>query len=133
MNKEEFKDAFHEYTLLKHARFDREKVIWNWDFIDLKDELIRVYYKTGESDTDGFFFYVAHEIGSLEMDTYFDVDNTVVECLFQGYAYYDGFRHLYMGSEQHDNKGYLYYPDLKSYIKVFEVLLELERKHCNIS
>lgn len=128
---EQFKDMFHDYTLLKHARFNEETVIWNWAFIDLEEDgLTRIYYNV-EDEGSGFSFYVASHIGSLNCDFSFDPDSTVVECLFRGYAFHDGIRHFYMGSEQHDNYGYLFWPDLKDYIKVFEVLIELENKYCN--
>ncbi len=128
---EEFKDAFCGHTLLKHARFRGEETIWNWKFIDPEiDSLTRIYYKPSE-EGGGFKFYALVISGSLVSDLIFDEDNTVVECLFEGYGYYDGIRHLYMGSKQHDNYGYLYYPDLKDYTRLFEIILDLESKYCD--
>ncbi|MBI3633959.1 MAG: hypothetical protein HY226_06770 [Candidatus Vogelbacteria bacterium] len=48
------------------------------------------------------------------------------EVLFHGQAYFDGVRHLYFGSEDTDNYGYHYYPNLKSLTAALTKLSEIE-------
>jgi len=124
---EQFKDIFHECTLLKHARYHNEETIYNWKYIDL--DLVRIYYLPFE-EKGGFKFYVLKHVGGTHEG--FDLDNTVVACRYEGIALHDGIRHLYMGSEQHDNYGYQYCPSMQSNIEIFKKLKELEEKHCDI-
>lgn len=100
--------------------------------VDISPHL-RVYYRPFD-DGHGFDFFIAEFAGgyTLPADGQSDMDlpDTEVECLFHGVAYYDGLRHLYMGSEASDNVGYLYYANPVEMAKVFTALAELEARYC---
>lgn len=103
------------------------------DLKDLKMEEItdssRIYYSIRDNEIGyGFEFIIVRWVGQDgEKDLWDDPD---IEVDFHGIAYYDGVRHLYMGKQETDTKGYLYYPCIKDCIKYFEVLLKLTRKYC---
>jgi hypothetical protein len=114
------KDIKHEYS--KNER------ICDWDFIEVSNPNVRVYYKPNEEVGLGFEFYA---VESIEYDEdNWNIELCRVTCLFQGVAYYDGIRHLYMGDEFTDNFGYHFLPNLKSNIETLRVFLDLEKKYC---
>jgi hypothetical protein len=93
----------------------------------------RLYYLP-RKENNGFDFYVANFVsacGGGESNRFEDYKELSVECLFEGVAYFDGVRHIYMGSEKTDNYGYIYYPCMKHFIKIMEILSILEHKYCN--
>lgn len=98
-----------------------------WSIIDLS-ETARLYYSPNENN-NGFQF--ASIVKQLHHENEEWNDETEVEVLIQGVAYFDGVRHLWLGSEQTDNVGYFYYPNLEDCAKVFQALSELETKHCS--
>ncbi|MBI3632942.1 MAG: hypothetical protein HY226_01475 [Candidatus Vogelbacteria bacterium] len=62
---------------------------------------------------------------AISLVTYTDEED-YYEILFHGEAYFDGIRHLYFGSEDTDNYGYHYYPNLKTLIAALTKLSEVE-------
>lgn len=117
-------------VLLKDIIVDYpEENIYNWDYITV-DSNTRIYLKLIDKDKQGgFFFYVVSIISSI-YNKEWDINETEVECLYRGIAYFDGIRHLYMGSEQTDNEGYTYYPHLDTHIKTLLILKDLQSKYC---
>ncbi len=122
---------------LKNLTHESEPgVVMDWDF-RIVDEETRCFYKRIQYDTPGekvgFNFCIVCVVGRScrndGTDGYFHPENDV-EVLYQGTAYFDGIRHLYMGSEQTDNYGYDYYPNLELHIKAIKVLRGLELDFC---
>lgn len=122
----------------KDLKSERGDAVIDWDYELIQDDA-RCYYKRvryDESNPDeqvGFEFYIVYITGRLcredSIDDYFHPENDV-EVLYNGIAYFDGIRHLYMGDKQTDNYGYDYYADLELHIKALQVLRKLEVKHC---
>ncbi len=108
---------------------DIDPKVYKWNFLEINTTGLRVYYKSKEL---GFNFYVLESIGYINNgNPEWSIDNTYIEVIFSGIAYFDGIRHLYTGDKQTDNYGYLYYPRLEAYKETFDVLSELEEKYCN--
>jgi len=120
------KDIKHEYH--------KDECVCDWDFIEVPNHNVRVYYKANEETGLGFDFYAIENIGGICTPEYekdnLDKDNSFASCLFQGMAYFDGIRHLYMGDEATDNFGYHYYVSLETNIETLKVIRELEKKYC---
>ena len=121
------KDITHEYH--------KNSPIYLWDYVDVIDTNFRIYYKLSEMDGCGFNFVILSNDGCMCVDET-KVDSwhpnyTFVSVLFEGIAYFDGIRHLYMGSNQTDNYGYENYPNICSMAKALEELKKLELKYCN--
>ncbi len=107
-------------------------------FIEIEESTRIYYYKVDEKEKAGFNFIVLEMIGY-----YIDEDNekvknswekpsAYVECLYHGYAAYDGMRHLFMGHHKNDNEGYLYCIDMKRQILTFQALEKLVDKYCKL-
>ncbi len=111
------------------ADYPKEKIVF-WLMQEITEDS-RIYYKPNKQDDGtfcGFYFVIVRWI-STDSDS--DVwDNPEISVEYSGTASYDGMRHLYQGSEETDNKGYLYYPSMKNHIKYFETLLKLTRIYC---
>lgn len=115
-------------TLLENILSEEDTPVYLWDFYEI-DRDIRIYYKREDEDELwGFDFYVLSWSGG---DCEWSPNNTEVEVLYHGKALFDGIRHLYMGSTQTDNKGYLYYPKTLRHISIFTHLMRMERKYCS--
>ena len=129
-------ENFTKLNEISHERFPDEK-IFKWDFVEIeKDSEVRIYYKTNETvNANGFYFYVIYRV-SYECNKFTDKNNwdenfVSVNCLFHGVAYFDGVTHLHMGDKQTLNEGYLYYPNLKDIVNVFQKIQELENRFCS--
>ncbi len=108
--------------------------IHNWAFIDAISGLIRVYYEPNGED-NGFSFYAVEMDGKESNDdgTWaedWDIHKTDVKTMYWGNGYFDGVRHLHMGSEVTEDCGYHFYPDLDANIAALRVIRELEVKYC---
>src|SRR5438105_3195593 len=91
------------------------------------DSVCRLYYSITEGGRLGFDFKAINLVGAAGgLDNMLEDPTAEFEVLFHGAAYYDGMRHLYMGHEESDSEGYLYYPDLGQLKKVIEALIKLE-------
>lgn len=117
---------------LRHER-DKEPVC-TWQYIEVTDHNVRVYFKAENEIGLGFIFYAVENIGHVcvpetENDNWHP-DYTMVQCMYQGVAYFDGIRHLYMGDEFTDNYGYHYYASLESNMATLKVIRDLEVKYC---
>ena len=120
------KDIKHEYH--------KDERVCDWDFIEVQNHNVRVYYKPNKKIGLGFDFYAVKNDGGVctsenEKDDW-NADSCFAICLFQGIAYFDGIRHLYMGDEATDNFGYHYYAGLETNIETLKVIRELEKKYC---
>ena len=117
---------------IKHERYKTERIC-DWDFIEVSSDA-RVYYKPKQEVGTGFDFYAVENIGGVCTPEYendnWDADSCIVLCVFQGIAYFDGVRHLYMGDEVTDNFGYHYYPTIETNIEALKAIRELEKKYC---
>lgn len=126
--------------LLKDVVFDGNSIL-DWDYLSLSDEYYRIYYKQTfcGSVLTGFYFTALEgstplsieDINSGLKHTDWLWSKTEVQILYQGVAYIDGVRHLYMGSSQANDLGYVYYPHLNIHIEIFQKLIELEERYCN--
>lgn len=108
---------------------EKESYVHNWEFKELT-ETVRVYYKQNEtynSRLTGFRFLALSWTGGI--NEYWDLDSEF-EIIYQGIAQFDGVRHLYMGDDYNDSKGYIYYPSLNDHILVFKTLQELQQLFC---
>jgi hypothetical protein len=99
-----------------------ERII-DWEYMEVSQD-IRIYFHNKSSTCD---FYVVNFVSCSGgvLDFWKDSD-LKVECLFHGYIYYDGLRHLYMGDEDTDTENYLYYVDSSTIVDIFSKLKELE-------
>lgn len=118
--------------------------IKDWQFISIDNDGTRIYYKelVFENRTgQGFDFCAVSEDGHYyaspeHMEEYWS--NPTLDChiIFEGYAYFDGIRHLHVHSKRNDTNGernydgYFYYPDVLLLSEVLIVLKELEKKFC---
>lgn len=106
-----------------------KETISSWQFINIS-EYSRIYFQPlSVTKQNGFYFYAVKQYGnySTKKSDEWNPKLTFVECLFQGVAYYDGVRHLYMGDDQTDNYGY-HYPNLSDLKESLIKLQELEKK-----
>lgn len=120
------KDIKHEYH--------KDERVCDWGFIEVPNHNVRVYYKPNEEIGLGFNFYAVENTGGVYTKEYekdnWNVDSCFASCLFNGIAYFDGIRHLYMGDEATDNFGYYYCASLETNIETLKVIRELEKKYC---
>lgn len=106
--------------------------ICEWEYISISNDEARVYFKPNEDEENGFRFYAVDKTGGdsmADMDNW-DIEHTMVDCLYKGYSYFDGVRHLYMGDEFTDNYGYHFYPNINLNIEALKAIRELEIKYC---
>ena len=121
--------------LLKDILLNREP-IHHWPYVSIPDDSVRVYYKLHDPICDdgvfdsGFWFYAVANIGGYSGRVEWDPESTFVECMYSGNAAFDGVRHLYMGSNDTDNYGYHYYPDIDTNIATLKAITDLEKKYC---
>lgn len=111
------------------------QAIKDWPYIEIEGYQSRVYYKPKALDEDtghGFDFYVVETIGcmSAKEEDEWNPEYCLVECLFNGHANWEGMKHLYMGDEQTDNFGYLYYTEPLHLAAALRMLNVLEEKYC---
>ncbi len=122
-----------EERYLKEIKHEGE-AIHQWSYVELKDHSVRVYFNIANEIGSGFVFYALENIGYVCVpETEKDIwhpEYAMVKCLYEGIAYFDGIRHLYMGSEFTDNYGYHYYANLEMNIETLRVIRELEVKYC---
>lgn len=110
---------------------ENNELIYNWEFLDI-DKDIRIFYKKvmpdeGEFDKNGFDFVILTP--QLRTKEYWALD-WHCEVLYEGTALWDGIRHLWLGSQQTNNYGYCYYPDVELHCKALKALQSLEEKLC---
>ena len=108
--------------------------VCSWDFLQVKDYDVRIYYKPSEEGGLGFDFYAiektGHECNTETQKDEWNKEYCNVECVFQGIAYFDGIRHLYYGDKKTENYGYHYYANLEMIAGALLELRELEKKYC---
>jgi hypothetical protein len=110
-----------------------EELPYKWEFVTTNNDDCRVYFKV-QKDA-GFKFMAIQNTGGQLIPEYekdnWHPESCIVEVIYFGFAYADIIRHLYMGSEQTDNFGYIYYPNLLLHIEILLILKTLEEKYCN--
>ncbi len=125
MNEIELKDIYHDFGDVN------QELVYKWDFVDIDEDLRlfykRVIYNDNYEDLTGFYFCLVSATGKTEE---LWADDWYCEVFYTGIAYFDGIRHLYLGSKQTQNYGYDYYPSCKKHIKAMKALAELEKKYC---
>lgn len=112
-----------EELILKDVKFNGEHIN-SWEFVG--NSRWRLYFKKNEKcdEKNGFSFMSVHWCGSKGESPLWDISSTDVECSFNGTAYFDGVRHIYFGTDQDEDFGYINYPNLTDFI---DVLKEIER------
>lgn len=120
---------------IKHDHHPDE-LVCDWDYTEVCNGTVRVYYKTKIDTGKGFSFYALENIGGICTPEYekdiWSKDDCFVDCIYNGVSYFDGVRHLYMGDEKTFNYGYHYYPNLQQNIIVLQVLQVLEEMYCSL-
>lgn len=106
--------------------------VCKWDFVSTKDDDARVYYKLTGGDK-GFHFHALGFGGHHWIEGYrkWDAEGTMIERIYHGWAAFDGIRHLFMGYNSDEFKGYLNYPDVSRHAEIFQILERLEKEHCS--
>ena len=121
---------------LKDVRqvFYPNEEICGWEFLKIKNSDVRIYYKPSEKKGLGFNFYAVEKNGFVCNDhtkkNEWHKEYCMVECVFNGIAFFDGIRHLYYGDDETGNYGYHYYPDLETIADTIIGLRSLEKKYC---
>ncbi|MDH3324019.1 MAG: hypothetical protein OEL89_00110 [Candidatus Peregrinibacteria bacterium] len=103
-----------------------KKKIEKWKYLEVENTFFWIWYDPIDlNEKQGFYFYVTEIIT-------WDINNkpSTFSCLFYGVAYWDGIRHLYMGDDQMNNYGYLYYPHLKDINDVLKELIKIKKIYC---
>ncbi len=127
---------------LKDLKYDNSNTkLIDTEYIDILDNQVRLYYNPHEiyehrEKPSGFNFYAVEFVGCDGLSDYkndFDNPTVTVECLYHGIVYFDGLRHLYMGHEDTDNEGYLYYQNLENHILIFNAIEKLIGVYCDPS
>lgn len=118
----------------EELRFDNN-LIKDWYFVDSEDFFCRLHYKPKEFENGkfdvGFDFYATAWVSNRgDYEAYETGSETTVECIFRGYAAFDGIRHLYWGDPETENEGYDYYPNLGELQWLLSELQKLEDKYC---
>ncbi len=120
--------------------FENEQPIFGWDFLceDPVNSWWRLYFKpidcydSCNRDCDkkhGFDFHTVLWCGNNTEHPMWG-SHTYVESLYHGAAYFDGLRHVYLGSEATKNYGYINYPNANYHIEIWNQLKFLEDKYC---
>lgn len=132
-----------EFTLrdVIHEGFSLETII-NWEFLTdcVNNGNWRIYYKpenchsscNKECDKKHGFDFCALEWVGNDADEPTWSENTLIEILYRGCAYFDGIRHIYFGSDKTDNFGYMNYPRAQTHIEIWQQLKILEDLHCRV-
>ncbi len=103
-----------------------------WDYLDMESGM-RLFYSPEKEEGMGFRFYSVENVSymdKVEGGQWMKENEPAIEILYNGIAYWDGMRHLYMGSEKTDNYGYDYYSCMENHIEVLKALVGLELKYC---
>ena len=118
--------------------FSGEKVM-DWEFItaDEIDGRWRLYYKQEpchrscqECDKKHGFYFSSVEWAGNSTNHPMWSGETYIEILYYGIAYFDGVRHIYLGSDKTNNYGYINYPNTKIHSDILFNLQLLEDKYC---
>lgn len=113
------------FILLSDAKFQGE-LICNWNFIDNEDW--RIYYTKYDhnhcnKDCIGRHGFKFCSVLWICKDEYLEIS-------FNGIAYFDGVRHMWLGTEQNEIFGYINYPNIKDLIEILQEIKKLEILFC---
>lgn len=117
---------------LKDLTLNDESVL-NWKKIETERYLL--FYKLyDDGEKRGFEFISVGWAGSnytgKDLVRHWSPDETIVNILYHGVAYFDGIRHLYLGHEKTDNYGYIHSPNIKKHMDILTELRKLEELYC---
>lgn len=116
---------------LKEVKFNNESID-QWECIILLTSEVIIFYKlNGHDKKSGFKFISVEIIGQYADASIIDPEN-IVNILYNGYALYDGIRHMHLGDNNKNNCGYVYYPELKKHIAILKTLHQLEFVYCDL-
>lgn len=120
------------YLIQLEHEYEKGEKICFWDFISNQQDDVRVFYKPNNLQGNGFSFFAVVYAGHVCVDNYenWDNENTMVGCMYHGWAQFDGIRHLYMGSSLTNDYGYHYYPEIQQNIDCLKIIQDLEKKFC---
>lgn len=57
-------------------------------------------------------------------------DNTGIQFLFNGYAMFDGVRHMWLNTDQDEIFGYVNYPNIEQLVEILTEIRKLELEFC---
>jgi hypothetical protein len=104
--------------------------LWQRLLLNGGDDLL-CYYPDKDGKGHGFMFYcVTWTASNVDPLALWDDEDTYVECICSGIAYFDGIRHLNFGDTQTDNVGYFNYPSMRRMIAVMQALATLQEEWC---
>lgn len=107
------------------------KSIRDWQFINISSsDAYRIYYKPNDTPGNGFRFATIEWV-SVPGGNDLWSDDTEIQFLFNGVAYFDGIRHLYLGDNGDEDLGYVYYPEIQDYIEILQQIRRLEKLYCS--
>lgn len=89
---------------------------------------IKLFYNPSP-ENNGFYFTAINWV-SNDADKEIWSDETDIEIVCDGWAAFDGIRHLYFGSEKTDNEGYFNYPNMEEMAQLISELIKLQNKYC---
>lgn len=128
-----------EIPLFTELTYPEKEGLFIKDFLSLEiDNNTRIHYKVDDSlDRAGFIFYVSEFLETVYIKnkaykSSYENPTLKVSCLFYGYVYFDGLRHLYMGDSKTDTENYLYCASTTQIAKAFIILHELEKRYCSL-
>lgn len=123
-----------EEPLLREIKHYSEKndQVCDWEYVDVIDGFVRMYYKSTNDYKCGFDFYAVQKTSMKHNDNEWDKDCVTVLCVVNGVAASDGVRHLFYGAEETGNFGYFNYQNVDVMIKTLKTLRSLEEKYCTI-
>ena len=113
-----------------------QKGLSAWSQINIDGKYCLLFWKDiyrPKSDCDGFDFHCVDFQCDVENDKGGFDDQYYT--MFHGTAYFDGVRHIYIGSEEYkeydtENTAYFNYPDLPKIIKALQALDDLQVEKC---
>ena len=125
-----------DFILFEDLKHNKSEVSeWRYQTVGRSAiQTVRVYYNPKSLVLSGFEFYVLEIVNKNNGATankWVPVE-TFVRVLYSGEADYDGVRHLFMGSAQTNNQGYLCSPKFKEQCKIFQQLYLLEEEYCDV-
>jgi hypothetical protein len=106
--------------LKNNFRLDKEYDLKT--YLEVSNQCRIYYYKNGLS----FYFKVLDIISYSDKDKWNSI-NTGVNCICSGIGTFDGIRHIYYGTEQDHQSGYIYYPNFNLLNNINKKLIKLEK------
>lgn len=125
--KEETNELYLKDLLLESPQ---NKFVYLWDYISISNDYARLYYLPHETLGTGFDYFAVLNVNRIEN---WPLEDTEIEILFNGVAYFEGVEHFFLGNTLTNNYNYLSSPDLDIIIEVLNNLKSLDIKYCSDS